>query len=265
METVTNTIQEILPTLEQLKSGVQSFVENGVPESTYNPAALIFIAVVGIFTCFLGLKLIRLWGALIGLTVGFVLGYIVGLCVGFNQPSALIAGLAVGVILAVLSGVLCKVGIFILCFVLGSYMAITILNPSNAIMSILCAVIGLVLAIIALKLSKSITIILTSAGGGLLAGVAITELANLEPMFMPYVIGGVLMVIGMVIQFIYISKKKDKKIMEKAQKIKEEKSVENEVEAARTILDDLDEEPEAVVAPKESEEIKEEVKEEADK
>lgn len=249
MESITNTLQEVLPTLEDWKAGVLTFMQNGISKEADNLPALIAIIVFSLLTCFFGLKMIRLWSALIGLLIGLMAGYTVGLICGLEVVPALLAGAAAGVVLAALSGALMSFGIFIFVLTAGAYLGISILNPQSWLTAGICAAIGLILATLAMKFKKSLTIIFTAAAGGLASGFAIVQVAGLNRTFMPYIIAVVLIALGIIVQFFDVSKKANKKILEKAEKIKQEVSVENDIEAAKSILDQIDAEPEEIKEP----------------
>ena len=86
-------------------------------------------------------------------------------------------------------------------------------------------------------------IIITALTGGVSAGTGIASLAGLtDNKFIGLGIAGGLAVFGIVVQFLLHSKKAGKKEKELKGKTKKKDSMESEVEKARMLLDDEEEE-----------------------
>ena len=166
--------------------------------------------VISVFIGILGLKLIRVWRALLGFAVTYLMGLEV-------VPVLIAAGVA-GLVFAILNSVFKKFGAFWVCFLgmAGTVLAIT--NAGNWIMLAVCGAVGLIFAILAMIWFEPFVIIATALAGGFGAG----------------------MIIGIVIQFIMKSSEINKKQVRRANAIKKETSKEEEIEMARTMLIDLD-------------------------
>ncbi len=101
--------------------------------------------------------------------------------------------------------------------------------------------VSLILAILAVIFTEPLMIVVTAFAGGMSVGTAVEMLVDL-----PFagvarlVIGVVVAIIGMIVQFMMQSRKLGKKEKKFSEKIKEQDSVESEVEKARMILDDFD-------------------------
>ena len=101
--------------------------------------------------------------------------------------------------------------------------------------------VSLILAILAVIFTEPLMIVVTAFAGGMSVGTAVVMLGDL-----PFagaarlVIGVVVAIIGMIVQFMMQSRKLGKKEKKFSEKIKEQDSVESEVEKARMILDDFD-------------------------
>ena len=101
--------------------------------------------------------------------------------------------------------------------------------------------VSLILAILAVIFTEPLMIVVTAFAGGMSVGTAVVMLVDL-----PFagvarlVIGVVVAIIGMIVQFMMQSRKLGKKEKKFSEKIKEQDSVESEVEKARMILDDFD-------------------------
>ena len=208
--------------------------------------ALIVTTVIGILLSMLGLKLIRLWSALLGLTAGAGIGFAVTELAGLEPMIVIGATIGGGIVLAFLSGFFYRFGIFLLALLAGTYIAILFVNPQDWIFLGVCLAIGLVIALLALKFVEPIMIVVTSIIGGVLVGDAIATLAELDNPIFRYGIMVLIAIVGGLIQFTLESGKRKKKNLKKAAEIREQNSTENEVEKARAMFDDailLDDEP----------------------
>ena len=208
--------------------------------------ALIVTTVIGIFLSMFGLKLIRLWSALLGLVVGAGIGFAVTELAGLEPMIVVGATIGGGIVLAFLAGFFYRFGIFLLALLTGTYIAILFVNPQDWIFLGVCLAIGLVIALLALKFVEPIMIVVTSILGGVLAGDAIATLAELDNPIFRYGIMVLVAIVGGIIQFTLESGKRKKKNLKKAAEIREQNSTENEVEKARAMFDDailLDDEP----------------------
>lgn len=208
--------------------------------------SLIVTTVIGIFLSMFGLKLIRLWSALLGLVAGAGIGFAVTELAGLEPMIVVGATIGGGIVLAFLAGFFYRFGIFLLALLTGTYIAILFVNPQDWIFLGVCLAIGLVIALLALKFVEPIMIVVTSILGGVLAGDAIATLAEFDNPIFRYGIMVLVAIVGGIIQFTLESGKRKKKNLKKAAEIREQNSTENEVEKARAMFDDailLDDEP----------------------
>lgn len=208
--------------------------------------ALIVTTVIGIFLSMFGLKLIRLWSALLGLVAGAGIGFAVTELAGLEPMIVVGATIGGGIVLAFLAGFFYRFGIFLMALLTGTYIAILFVNPQDWIFLGVCLAIGLVIALLALKFVEPIMIVVTSILGGVLAGHAIATLAEFDNPIFGYGIMVLVAIVGGIIQFTLESGKRKKKNLKKAAEIREQNSTENEVEKARAMFDDailLDDEP----------------------
>ena len=208
--------------------------------------ALIVTTVIGIFLSMFGLKLIRLWSALLGLAVGAGIGFAVTELAGLEPMIVVGATIGGGIVLTFLAGFFYRFGIFLMALLTGTYIAILFVNPQDWIFLGVCLAIGLVIALLALKFVEPIMIVVTSILGGVLAGDAIATLAELDNPIFGYGIMVLVAIVGGIIQFTLESGKRKNKNLKKAAEIREQNSTENEVEKARAMFDDailLDDEP----------------------
>lgn len=238
-------ISTIADQVYQFLKGVNSDTVNQVVSENMM-IALIVTTVIGIFLSMFGLKLIRLWSALLGLVVGAGIGFAVTELAGLEPMIVVGATIGGGIVLAFLAGFFYRFGIFLLALLTGTYIAILFVNPQDWIFLGVCLAIGLVIALLALKFVEPIMIVVTSILGGVLAGDAIATLAELDNPIFRYGIMVLVAIVGGIIQFTLESGKRKKKNLKKAAEIREQNSTENEVEKARAMFDDailLDDEP----------------------
>ena len=183
--------------------------------------------VISVFIGILGLKLIRVWNAVIGFVAGALLGFAVTYLIGLEAVPVLIAAGVAGLVFAILNSVFKKFGAFWVCFLgmAGTVLAIT--NAGNWIMLAVCGAVGLIFAILAMIWFEPFVIIATA-------------LAGLKNVIFMWIISIGITFIGIVIQFIMKSSEINKKQVRRANAIKKETSKEEEIEMARTMLIDLD-------------------------
>lgn len=237
---------EILPSVDQIQVGFRNVVSHGIQIDKAGSSLLIGILAVSILVCFLGLNIRKVWTALAGLLTGVCLGYYAGLSFGAEKMIALAIGAAAGIILLILTIFLNTVGIFLMCLLLAAYTGVLLLPSGNMINIWISLGIGAVIALISLKLKDPMTIVCTVAAGSITGGIAAMQLFALKEGYYQYIISAAMAVIGLIIQILCASRKVARQDIKKAKEIKAQKSVENEVEAARAILEEEEAEPEEV-------------------
>lgn len=206
--------------------------------------ALIAKIVVALLIGILGLKIFRALSAIIGLGVGAFVGVIIGLMAGLSG-GAFVGAIAGGAIIcAVLFTVLRRVGVFFLAF---SFVpaALVLVLPLTNISVIAAFVVGLLFAVLAAIIMEPMIIITTSIYGGVTAGTAIVGIIGFDgASWLKYALSIALVVICFAVQSMLQSRKVGKKEKVFSEKYRKEASMESEVERARMILDDGDEEEE---------------------
>lgn len=230
-------ISTIADQVYQFLKGVNSDTVNQVVSENMM-IALIVTTVIGIFLSMFGLKMIRLWSALLGLVAGAGIGFAVTELAGLEPMIVVGATIGGGIVLAFLAGFFYRFGIFLLALLSGTYIAILFVNPQDWIFLGVCLAIGIVISLLALKFVEPIMIVVTSIIGGVLAGDAIATLAELDNPIFRYGIMVLVAIVGGIIQFTLESGKRKKKNLKKAAEIREQNSTENEVEKARAMFDD---------------------------
>ena len=201
--------------------------------------------VIGLLIGFFGLKLVKVVAAFLGFLIGAGAG--AGICAiaGIEGIASVAVILVCAILLAVLSFLVYRLGVFVMIFICSLGVLAAVIPTQGNIIGIIELAASLVLAILAAIFAEPMIIVITGIAGGFLAGPAILDLAGItDPSWLRYVAGAVLAVIGLMVQFMMQSRKIGKKERIKSEHIKEQVSMENEVEKARMILDedDLDEE-----------------------
>lgn len=212
-----------------------------IKDAGVNYAITAAAVVVGVLVCFFGLKLIKLLGALVGFLLGASLGAVGGLMAGLTGPVLAGVILGAGIVLGVLSWFLYRVGIFLLVFseILG--LGIVLGGTETPVAAIAAAVIGLILAILAVRFIEPVVIVVTGLAGGFSAGMNVVDLTGVAlPGWAGLLAGIVIAILGIMVQFMMQSRKIGKKEKVYSKKVKEQDSMESEVEKARRLLDDDD-------------------------
>ena len=203
------------------------FVAGKTPEIM---GVLIAIVVVGVIISLFGLKLVRVLSAMMGLGTGAVIGAVIGTVAGLDTTK-MVATIAVcGVVLCIMCAVLRKFGIFVMTF-FGSWGTfVTLVEARSVIVLGICAAVALVIAILTVIFAEFLVIFVTGIVGGVEAGMALPFLLGMTKIgWIGYVMSAAIAVIGITVQTMMQSKK-----------IKEQVSMESEVEKARMLLDDGD-------------------------
>lgn len=233
-------MESIAIVLKDIMGGNSAVFVAGKEAIIVSVVSIVISVLIGI----LGLKLIRVWSALIGFIAGALIGFAVAYLLGLEAVVVLIAAGVSGLVLAILNGVFKKFGAFWVCFlgVAGTVLAIT--NAGNWIMLAVCGAVGLIFAILAMIWFEPFVIIATALTGGFEAGMVIYDLAGLKNVIFMWIISIAITFVGIVIQFVMKSSEINKKQVRRANAIKKETSKEEEIEMARTMLIDLDDDEE---------------------
>ena len=222
------------------------FVAGKTPEIM---GVLIAIVVVGVIISLFGLKLVRVLSAMMGLGTGAVIGAVIGTVAGLDTTKMVAAIAVCGVVLCIMCAVLRKFGIFVMTF-FGSWGTfVTLVEARSVIVLGICAAVALVIAILTVIFAEFLVIFVTGIVGGVEAGMALPFLLGMTKIgWIGYVMSAAIAVIGITVQTMMQSRKIGKREKIFSKKIKEQVSMESEVEKARMLLDDGDvEEPEETV------------------
>ncbi len=203
---------------------------------------LIAVLAAALLTCFLGLKVFRIWMGLAGLVLGLAAGYGIPVyLLELDSRIGIAVGIAAGILLAVLAYKPYLVSVLLYCWITGTVTAAAFLSPKGLLWWGICLGIGLIIGLIGLKLAEPVVILMTGISGGLSAASAVGALFAVSSQTILWIIGGALAVLGIALQFVLEGQKRGKQARKKAATIRNTKSVENEIAAARSIIDDDEE------------------------
>lgn len=198
--------------------------------------------VIGLILCLFGLKFAKVVAALLGFVVGASAGAAIATAIGLGGGAFVAVTIIGAIVLAAISFLVYRIGVFLMGFICSMGLLISIFENTSMVLVVVMVVVSLILAVLAVIFVEPVIIIITGAFGGLTAGPLIMQLAGVGgPIWVGYVVGVVLAVIGMGVQFMMHSRKITKKEKIKSESIKEKDSMENEVEKARMILEEDDE------------------------
>lgn len=198
----------------------------------------------GLLLCFLGLKLVRVWGFLYGLALGSAGAALIALQFTADENVIMIAALASGIILGILLAVVRRLAISVCALLTGFLVSIYLIQPQSMEWFLLCVGIGVILLLLSVKFSISVIMLLTAVSGALLAENALEYFVGLNG-WMKVTATIVLGVLGFLSQIVLESGRRKKLNLLKAAEIREQRSTQNEVDKARALLED-DDEPEDV-------------------
>ena len=204
-----------------------------------NTQILVISIAVGLILCIFGLKLMRILSAVVGLLLGAGIGAAIVSVAGLEGTVSLAVIIGCGIVAALLSFFLRRVGAFIsvLFYMFGALM--TVLPADRLVFIIIAGIVALVLAVLAAIYMEPLVVTVSSIAGGLMAGPAIVSLIGMDDKrWIGYIIAVVLAGLGLLVQLLMQSGKIKKNEKMHSQKVKEEASREADVEKARMILDE---------------------------
>ncbi len=200
---------------------------------------MIACVVVGVIMALFGLKIVRVISAIVGLIVGAGAGAAIGIAAGLSTNISLAVMGVCAVVLCILCAVFRKFGIFVMTFCCAFATFIMLIESELPVILIICAVVAFILAILTVVFAEFLVIFVTGIVGGVEAGMILPFLLGMTKLsWIGYVLSAAIAVIGIVVQTMMQSRKIGKKEKIFSKKIKEEVSMESEVEKARMILEE---------------------------
>ena len=226
------------PMINEIITQMNAVVQNGI-EIPF--PALVISAVIGLIVCLFGLKLVRFLNAICGLAVGAVLGILAAYLIQTDLKIGLAIVAAAALILTIMSAVFKKFGAFLLCLSVALEV-VGMFQMQNFTMLAVTGVAGIIIAVLTMMWFEPLVIIVTSLSGGMGLGNAVAQMVGIKN---PYITLGICaagIAIGLIVQFMMKSREIGRREARHSRQVKEEISIESEIDRARSILDLDDEE-----------------------
>lgn len=226
------------PMINEIITQMNAVVQNGI-EIPF--PALVISAVIGLIACLFGLKLVRFLNAICGLAVGAVLGILAAYLIQTDLKIGLAIVAAAALILTIMSAVFKKFGAFLLCLSVALEV-VGMFQMQNFTMLAVTGVAGIIIAVLTMIWFEPLVIIVTSLSGGMGLGNAVAQMVGIKN---PYITLGICaagIAIGLIVQFMMKSREIGRREARHSRQVKEEISIESEIDRARSILDLDDEE-----------------------
>lgn len=226
------------PMINEIITQMNAVVQNGI-EIPF--PALVISAVIGLIVCLFGLKLVRFVNAICGLAVGAVLGILAAYLIQTDLKIGLAIVAAAALILTIMSAVFKKFGAFLLCLSVALEV-VGMFQMQNFTMLAVTGVAGIIIAVLTMIWFEPLVIIVTSLSGGMGLGNAVAQMVGIKN---PYITLGICaagIAIGLIVQFMMKSREIGRREARHSRQVKEEISIESEIDRARSILDLDDEE-----------------------
>lgn len=226
------------PMINEIITQMNAVVQNGI-EIPF--PALVISAVIGLIVCLFGLKLVRFVNAICGLAVGAVLGILAAYLIQTDLKIGLAIVAAAALILTIMSAVFKKFGAFLLCLSVALEV-VGMFQMQNFTMLAVTGVAGIIIAVLTMIWFEPLVIIVTSLSGGMGLGNAVAQMVGIKN---PYITLGICaagIAIGLIVQFMMKSREIGRREARHSRQVKEEISIESEIDRARSILDLYDEE-----------------------
>ena len=156
--------------------------------------------ITALLNCLFGYRLRKLWSVLFGFLAGTAGG--IGLAVYLNQPVKLIpaAALVLGIVCALLAFLLYRVGLFILCAGLTTFLLWQLLPFHTGTAFVIYLIIGAVLGALTLAKERLVVSLTTAIGGAWGSAWAISLLTGLKNTILLVLITVSLAVLGILLQ-----------------------------------------------------------------
>ena len=202
--------------------------------------ALAVLVVAGIATGGFGAKIYRFWVIAGGVAAEIIGGEWILKSAEFPEGIMLAAGVVLAVVFGIIAFKSYVAGIFLFCLETVCAICISIAGMDSLPALIIGAGLGVIVGMVGLKFAEPVSIITTALFGGLMTARAGMELLHVESPIWIGILWIVLAAAGMAVQFIIEGRKKSRQDVRTAEDIKAKVSVENDVEAARTMILDLE-------------------------
>jgi hypothetical protein len=183
--------------------------------SSNMPTWLVYVTIaIGLVSCFLGYKLLRIWMALIGFVIGMAIGYFASYKYFSNMVIPIIIGFLAGVIIGFIAYRIYLFGVFLIALVttLGFFgQLLAHYNEPGWVWILLTAILAIVAAIIATKFVKPVIIISTALNGATTVMMGIFKLLQIDAKHILLIAALLLAILGIMVQFFTNKNSENKK------------------------------------------------------
>lgn len=115
------------------------------------------VCVFGILNCLLGYRILRFWMMIFGFLIGAGAGFGVTYLSGVEDKMVIAGAMAgLGIVLAIVSFLVYRAGIFVLGFGIGISLSIYLVHPTSSFSFFLCILVGVGLGILAMRYAKGV-------------------------------------------------------------------------------------------------------------
>ncbi len=239
-------MNEIMGRIEtfNISDAISVLDETGHVLTQTETIVLAVLCAVGVLFALFGLKIVRFWAGLLGLLLGLYGGIMAAYYLGIDKTYVWIPGAVLGIVLAVLGAWKRRFGVFLTVWTAVSSVCMYFIRPADWMWGIICLAAGLVLALLSVRVVEFLTMLATAVCGAVLGSTAACYLLPFGGQFIHIIICVALGIIGFLVQLLLESRKRKKQNLKKAAEIREHQSTANEVEKARALVDELDQETE---------------------
>ncbi|HJD28463.1 MAG TPA: hypothetical protein H9914_05660 [Candidatus Blautia avicola] len=165
-------------------------------------------AVFALLNCFMGYRLRKVWGCLLGLAVGGAGGAGAGYYILNDWMLALAAGAGCALIVCFLAWVFYKLGVFVMCAGLVYFMVINMLDTPSMMTHLVVLVIGIFAGTLALGYERQLVIAITALCGGIGGMGLLLSMAGVDSTAAQLLLGLVLAAFGAFVQSLpYMSRR----------------------------------------------------------
>jgi len=175
--------------------------------------ALYVSVIVGILSCFLGYKLLKIWMALIGFVIGMTVGYLASYQYVSNMVIPILIGFLLGVIVGFIAYRIYLLGVFSIAF-LGTFgftsQLLAHYNEAGGTWLVVALGLSIVVAVLALKFAKSVLIISSALNGALMVMLGVFDVLEVNSDNILWLASVLLAILGAMVQF-FTNKKTDRK------------------------------------------------------
>lgn len=156
--------------------------------------------VFALLNCFMGYKLRKIWGSILGLVIGAAAGGGAAYYFLKDIKYAAAAGIAGALVAGVLAWIFYKMGIFVLCTGLVYLLVSSFIQAPTATSRIICLVIGIFAATMALGYEEYVIIGITGLCGGMGAVNLLFALTGQDAGIGTWILGLILAFLGIAVQ-----------------------------------------------------------------